>query len=321
MLDLEFVVVDGPHAKRKFWSNLVLAGTTSGHAQASDISRGMLRSILESARGIKPDDLSEQARARRTADLKDFDDIIFIAKIGVEKGKPKNDGSGENYADKNIIVGVITPDKQEWHPIDQLAPLQRWRQRCGRNSGIAGGTARVICSTRAGHCETPLGGRAVSAMRKTKPVAKLSFEDAWQRRATEAAIAAARGVVKPDGPIPPLTPIGTAGGHGMGVDCRRDPVRLDLDTRAAGDRRKPRRRANHPDNRARSGSMGRRCGRGDPARARRRLPRSRLVDAARGLVEGDDGRIPAHRAAADPPALIARDLSEKGITRKSSATA
>jgi hypothetical protein len=45
-------------------------------------------------------------------------------------------------------------------------------------------------------------------MRKTKPVAKLSLEDAWQRRATEAAIAAARGVVKPDGPVPPLTPVG-----------------------------------------------------------------------------------------------------------------
>ena len=98
MLDLEFVLVDGPTRKRKFWSNLVLAGTTSGHAQAMDISRGLLRSILELARGIKPDDLSEQARARRTADLKDFDDIIFMAKIGIEKGKPKNDGSGENYA-------------------------------------------------------------------------------------------------------------------------------------------------------------------------------------------------------------------------------
>ena len=44
-------------------------------------------------------------------------------------------------------------------------------------------------------------------MRKAGPIAKLSFEDAWQRKATEAAIAAARGVVKPDGPIPPLTSV------------------------------------------------------------------------------------------------------------------
>jgi hypothetical protein len=48
-------------------------------------------------------------------------------------------------------------------------------------------------------------------MRKVGLVAELAIEDAWQRRATEAAIAAARGVVKHDGPIPPLTPIGRLG--------------------------------------------------------------------------------------------------------------
>jgi hypothetical protein len=48
-------------------------------------------------------------------------------------------------------------------------------------------------------------------MRKLRTAGQVSptaIEDAWQRRATEAAIAAARGVVKHDGPIPPLTPIG-----------------------------------------------------------------------------------------------------------------
>jgi hypothetical protein len=48
-------------------------------------------------------------------------------------------------------------------------------------------------------------------MRKVGVVAQASIEDAWQRRATEAAIAAARGVVKADGPIPPLTPISRLG--------------------------------------------------------------------------------------------------------------
>jgi hypothetical protein len=122
MLDLEFVLVDGPYARRKVWTNLVLEGTTPGHAQAVEISRGVLRGILESARGIKPDDLSEQARARRMADLKDFDNIVFVARIGVEKGKPRPDGSGENYPDKNVIA-AITPDKQEWHPVDQPPPF------------------------------------------------------------------------------------------------------------------------------------------------------------------------------------------------------
>jgi hypothetical protein len=35
-----------------------------------------------------------------------------------------------------------------------------------------------------------------------------AIEDAWQRRATEAAIAAARGIVHLGGPIPPGTPVG-----------------------------------------------------------------------------------------------------------------
>jgi hypothetical protein len=123
MLDLEFVLVDGPYARRKFWTNLVLEGTTAGHAQAAEISRGILRGILESARNIRPDDLSDQARARRTASLKDFDDIIFVARIGVEKGKTKPDSSGDNYPDKNVLSAIITPDKKEWHPVDQPAPF------------------------------------------------------------------------------------------------------------------------------------------------------------------------------------------------------
>jgi hypothetical protein len=47
--------------------------------------------------------------------------------------------------------------------------------------------------------------------RKVGLVAESAIEDAWQRQATAAAIAAARGVVKHDGPIPPGTPIGRLG--------------------------------------------------------------------------------------------------------------
>jgi hypothetical protein len=48
-------------------------------------------------------------------------------------------------------------------------------------------------------------------MRKVGLVAESAIEDAWHRQATAAAIAAARGVVKHDGPIPPGTPIGRLG--------------------------------------------------------------------------------------------------------------
>ena len=121
MLDCEFVVVDGPYTKRKFWERMILAGATDGHAKAAEVSRGRLRNILESARGIKPDDTSPQARIARTAELRDFDGMRFVGKIGVERGKPKGDGSGD-YPDKNILVAVITPDKRDWHQVDQPPP-------------------------------------------------------------------------------------------------------------------------------------------------------------------------------------------------------
>ena len=48
-------------------------------------------------------------------------------------------------------------------------------------------------------------------MRKIGLVAESAIEDAWQRQATAAAIAAAQGVVSHDGPVPPGTPIGRLG--------------------------------------------------------------------------------------------------------------
>lgn len=123
MLDVEFQVVDGEYKRRKFWENMILAGTTDGHAKAAEISRGKLRTIIESARGIRPDDTSPQARERRTVSLKDFDNLSFIAKIGIDKGKPKDDGSGQNYPDRNILSGVITPDRKEYHPVEQAPPF------------------------------------------------------------------------------------------------------------------------------------------------------------------------------------------------------
>jgi hypothetical protein len=120
MLDLEFVVVEGPHARRKLWTRMVLSGTTSGHGEAADISRGRLRAMLESARGIKPDDMSEAARKARTAELTDFDGLRFVAKIGIEKGKPRNDGTNESYSDRNVIAMIVTPDRKDWHAVEQV---------------------------------------------------------------------------------------------------------------------------------------------------------------------------------------------------------
>jgi hypothetical protein len=112
-LDVEFIVAEGPYAKRKFWAFMILSGVTDGHATAADITRSRLRAILESARGIKPADVSEAAKKARVAEYNDFDGIRFLAKIGVEPAKG-------DYKAKNILAEAITPDRKEWHPIEQV---------------------------------------------------------------------------------------------------------------------------------------------------------------------------------------------------------
>jgi hypothetical protein len=113
-LDCEFVVVDGPYVKRKLWQLFTLNGTTSGHAEAGEISRNTLRAILESARGIKTDDKSEAAQAaRKVSGWQDFDQLRFVARLGV---RPPRDG----YAAKNNILEVLTPERQAWKQPEQI---------------------------------------------------------------------------------------------------------------------------------------------------------------------------------------------------------
>jgi hypothetical protein len=123
MLDCEFTVADTTYKGRKFWEYWILEGTTSGHAKSAEINRGTLKAILDSALGLKPDDVSPQARAARTVSLKQFEGMTFMAKIGIEKGGAKNDGSGDSWPDKNILAGVITPDRPGWHSVAQPPPF------------------------------------------------------------------------------------------------------------------------------------------------------------------------------------------------------
>lgn len=117
-LDAEFTVVDGPHTKRKFWKLFTMDGPTDGHAKAGEISASQIRGILESARGIRPDDQSEAAKAARIIkNWGDLDGLRFIAKIGIEKSK-------DGYKDKNTLAVAITPDKQQWKKVEQIVTAQ-----------------------------------------------------------------------------------------------------------------------------------------------------------------------------------------------------
>jgi hypothetical protein len=123
-LDCEFTVIEGPHAKRKFWMLYTLDGTTDGHAKAAQISGGAIRAILEAVNGVNPSDQSPEAKAKRKIEsYGDLDGLRFLVKVGIEKGG-KNPQGGE-YPDKNKIMEVITPDKQGWVKLDQVPREQR----------------------------------------------------------------------------------------------------------------------------------------------------------------------------------------------------
>lgn len=124
-LDCEFTVVDGPYAKRKFWSLFTVSGQTEGQQKAAQISGSRIRGILESARGIRPDDESDNAKnGRRISSYGELDGLRFIAKIGVEVGKKKNptdpSPTAEKYNDKNSLNIAITPDRKEWVKVEQV---------------------------------------------------------------------------------------------------------------------------------------------------------------------------------------------------------
>lgn len=136
MLDAEFTIDGGPHNRRKFWGMYVVevdANATDGQKQAVDISRGHLRAILESARNIMPGDTSEQAmNARRIGGYGDLDGLRFPVVIAVEKGKSKNDGTGDKYDDKNVLGRAITPDDK-----DYLNPGPQQQRQGGQAATVA----------------------------------------------------------------------------------------------------------------------------------------------------------------------------------------
>jgi hypothetical protein len=117
-LDCEFTVVDGPHAKRKFWERFMQKGTTDGQKDMVEHYNKLLRAIIESVRDIKPNDKSETAiAARKVESYADFNNLRFQAQLGVQ---PPKDG----YDAKNFILRVLTPERKDWKKIEQIAAPQ-----------------------------------------------------------------------------------------------------------------------------------------------------------------------------------------------------
>jgi hypothetical protein len=104
-LSAEFVVLDGPHAKRKLWSNIGLHSPKGD--EWANMGRAFIRAALNSARGVSAKDTSEAAQAaRHITHFGELDGLVFVGRIDVEKD-PRGD-------DKNLIKQAIEPDHKEY---------------------------------------------------------------------------------------------------------------------------------------------------------------------------------------------------------------
>ena len=106
-LACEFVVLEGPFAKRKLWSNIGLHSPKG--PTWSGMGRSFLRALLNSARNVRPEDNSPQAAAaRRIQGFHELEGIAFVAKIDIER-----DGRGDP---KNSIKQAVEPGQPDDPP-------------------------------------------------------------------------------------------------------------------------------------------------------------------------------------------------------------
>jgi len=104
-LNCEFVVTEGPFARRKMWG---LIGLHSAKGpEWANMGRTFIKAILNSARAVHPADSSPAAQnARRISGFADLDGIEFLARVDWEKD--------QNGQDKNVVKSAVTPDHKEY---------------------------------------------------------------------------------------------------------------------------------------------------------------------------------------------------------------
>ena len=163
MLDCEFTVVDGPHAKRKFWQMFTVQGgkvDESGTSIAWRISKSTFRAMIDSALGLDPQDMSDAAKEKRVLrGLNDLSGITFVAKIKIEP----NDDS--RYPDQNRLDRVVLPNEKEWKlvmegkdvpaspsrsrtaPAKSSAPPPAWSQSAPASAPSGAPSAQVASET------------------------------------------------------------------------------------------------------------------------------------------------------------------------------
>jgi hypothetical protein len=118
VLDIEYTIVSPDAYKgRKLYGNMVLEGTTAGHATAGNINRTLLRAIFEAVNGIDPKDVSPEADAKRaSATIAGFNGATFLTTLEIEPGR-------NGYRDKNVIGTVLRIGDPNYRKLEQPAPV------------------------------------------------------------------------------------------------------------------------------------------------------------------------------------------------------
>ena len=104
-LDAEYTVLEGPYARRKIWSLIGLYSPKG--PEWGNMGRGLVRGMLNSARGVSDKDNSPEAQLRRRINgFGDLDGLEFVARIDI--------GQDTNGDDKNEIRAAVTPDHRDY---------------------------------------------------------------------------------------------------------------------------------------------------------------------------------------------------------------
>jgi hypothetical protein len=121
MLDCEFVVLEGPYAKRKFWENMVVNGgkrNEKGDSIGWNITKSTIRAMIESALGLDPKDMSEAARQKRVLKcFKHLDGITFAGRVMIEPA------TSADYNDQNKLANVVLPNEPQYPFIMKGQPV------------------------------------------------------------------------------------------------------------------------------------------------------------------------------------------------------
>jgi hypothetical protein len=164
-------VAEGLYARRKFWQFFTVIGgkvVEQGVSIGWKITKSTLRSMIDSALGLDPQDMSEAAKARRLLEgLSQMSGITFIGKIRIEPS------DNPRYADRNRLDRVVLPNEPEWQKVmngEHVPPAPSARPRAaakpeGDKPAWGQGNAAAPAATK------PAWDGALSASATSQPAA------------------------------------------------------------------------------------------------------------------------------------------------------